>query len=187
MGIRVGAIVGTSLLPQIVRFGLHFVEMCIVGMCIGGGLLNAAVFGAANALGFDIATRAPLVAIVVVALDFAAAMAIWMLLRRHPLSHNVEMSGVTLAGAVPFLAAYGLGWTPADLSAWPRFFTWMCGPLCALMLVVMLVRFDHYAGRVSARVLATNEVGDWTCSMHPDVRRAGPGQCPVCGMTLVRR
>ncbi|MGF1511630.1 MAG: efflux RND transporter periplasmic adaptor subunit [Myxococcota bacterium] len=25
----------------------------------------------------------------------------------------------------------------------------------------------------------------WTCSMHPQVRRSGPGDCPVCGMDLV--
>jgi Cu(I)/Ag(I) efflux system membrane fusion protein len=25
----------------------------------------------------------------------------------------------------------------------------------------------------------------WTCSMHPEVRRDGPGQCPICGMDLI--
>ena len=25
----------------------------------------------------------------------------------------------------------------------------------------------------------------WTCSMHPQVQQAGPGQCPKCGMELV--
>ena len=25
----------------------------------------------------------------------------------------------------------------------------------------------------------------WTCSMHPQIRRDGPGQCPICGMELV--
>lgn len=27
----------------------------------------------------------------------------------------------------------------------------------------------------------------YVCPMHPDVRRPGPGTCPRCGMTLVRR
>ncbi|HVK14076.1 MAG TPA: efflux RND transporter periplasmic adaptor subunit [Gemmataceae bacterium] len=27
--------------------------------------------------------------------------------------------------------------------------------------------------------------GEWTCSMHPQVRRPAPGQCPICGMNLV--
>lgn len=25
----------------------------------------------------------------------------------------------------------------------------------------------------------------WTCSMHPQIRRDGPGACPLCGMDLV--
>ena len=24
----------------------------------------------------------------------------------------------------------------------------------------------------------------WTCPMHPEIRRAGPGTCPFCGMAL---
>lgn len=28
-----------------------------------------------------------------------------------------------------------------------------------------------------------NEV--WTCSMHPQIRQAEPGQCPICGMDLI--
>jgi Cu+-exporting ATPase len=24
----------------------------------------------------------------------------------------------------------------------------------------------------------------WTCPMHPEIRRTGPGQCPICGMAL---
>ena len=26
----------------------------------------------------------------------------------------------------------------------------------------------------------------WTCSMHPQIRRNGPGKCPICGMDLIR-
>jgi len=25
----------------------------------------------------------------------------------------------------------------------------------------------------------------WTCSMHPQIRRSGPGDCPLCGMDLI--
>ena len=28
-------------------------------------------------------------------------------------------------------------------------------------------------------------VGDWTCSMHPQIRQPRPGNCPICGMALV--
>lgn len=27
----------------------------------------------------------------------------------------------------------------------------------------------------------------WTCPMHPEVVKHGPGQCPICGMNLVKR
>lgn len=27
----------------------------------------------------------------------------------------------------------------------------------------------------------------WTCTMHPQVAKSGPGQCPICGMNLVKR
>ena len=27
--------------------------------------------------------------------------------------------------------------------------------------------------------------GVWTCSMHPQIRQAGPGRCPICGMELI--
>ncbi len=30
-----------------------------------------------------------------------------------------------------------------------------------------------------------NEKGIWTCSMHPQIQNDGPGNCPICGMTLV--
>src|SRR5450759_3465889 len=25
---------------------------------------------------------------------------------------------------------------------------------------------------------------EWTCPMHPEIRQAGPGPCPKCGMAL---
>lgn len=28
---------------------------------------------------------------------------------------------------------------------------------------------------------------DWTCVMHPEIHADGPGQCPKCGMTLVKK
>ena len=32
----------------------------------------------------------------------------------------------------------------------------------------------------------TGEVAEWTCPMHPEIRRPGPGACPICGMALSR-
>lgn len=39
---------------------------------------------------------------------------------------------------------------------------------------------DHdHSGEASGTV--------WTCSMHPQVEQSEPGQCPICGMDLVRK
>jgi membrane fusion protein, copper/silver efflux system len=31
----------------------------------------------------------------------------------------------------------------------------------------------------------TDESGEWTCSMHPQIRQDEPGDCPICGMDLI--
>lgn len=41
---------------------------------------------------------------------------------------------------------------------------------------------DPHAGH---RNLLENEPQVWSCSMHPQIQREGPGQCPICGMDLV--
>ena len=38
-------------------------------------------------------------------------------------------------------------------------------------------------GRAPAAVAEQAET--WTCSMHPQIRQPGPGQCPICGMDLI--
>jgi hypothetical protein len=179
-----------SLPLAIGRFTRHFLEMCVV-MCAGGAALNIAVFGAAAALGRPrLVAEAPELSIVIVAFDLALAMAIYMAVRGHPVRHNVEMSGGTLLGAIPFIGALWAGLLPsAKLESWISLFAFMCGPLCLLMLVLMAIRFDHYGGRVgkSSAVAASSTEGDYTCSMHPEVRLAAPGKCPICGMRLSLR
>ena len=178
-----------SLPLAIRRFAVHFVEMCAV-MCAGGALLSFGVFGAAGALGYpDLVSRAPALSITIIAADMAIAMAVYMYLRGHPAQHNLEMSGSTVVGAIPLIGMLWLGWIPeAKLESWPALFLFSCGPLCLLMVLVMLARFDHYGGRVGATVGAGSfATGDYTCPMHPELRRAGPGRCPACGMKLVRR
>jgi Cu(I)/Ag(I) efflux system membrane fusion protein len=33
--------------------------------------------------------------------------------------------------------------------------------------------------------LQQNEAGEWTCSMHPQIRQDKPGKCPICAMDLI--
>jgi Cu+-exporting ATPase len=42
---------------------------------------------------------------------------------------------------------------------------------------------DHGVGHVHDEPVSTAH-GDHTCPMHPEVRQAGPGDCPECGMAL---
>jgi heavy metal translocating P-type ATPase len=61
---------------------------------------------------------------------------------------------------------------------------------------VVHIRTDHaddesaHAGRADVPsaaapvAAAAGEVSEWTCPMHPEVRRSGPGSCPICGMAL---
>ena len=42
---------------------------------------------------------------------------------------------------------------------------------------------DVPKGRFDGEIAA----GDYTCPMHPEVRRPNPGSCPICGMALERR
>ena len=37
-------------------------------------------------------------------------------------------------------------------------------------------------GQAAAPLAAEGMI--WTCPMHPQIRRNGPGQCPICGMAL---
>jgi Cu+-exporting ATPase len=44
---------------------------------------------------------------------------------------------------------------------------------------------DPAAGSQAAGALPEAAAGTiWTCPMHPEIRRDGPGQCPICGMAL---
>ena len=40
------------------------------------------------------------------------------------------------------------------------------------------------AARAAHAHSSAAEGGVWTCPMHPEVRRNGPGSCPICGMAL---
>jgi heavy metal translocating P-type ATPase len=45
-------------------------------------------------------------------------------------------------------------------------------------------RRDHAGQQDAAAATAGNEAVEYTCPMHPEVRRAWPGACPICGMAL---
>jgi Cu(I)/Ag(I) efflux system membrane fusion protein len=60
-----------------------------------------------------------------------------------------------------------------------RILTVLVPVLLVAGLALALVLWPRGGARESAAQ------GEWTCSMHPQVRRAGPGKCPICGMDLI--
>ncbi|MFH1502462.1 MAG: efflux RND transporter periplasmic adaptor subunit [Candidatus Eisenbacteria bacterium] len=56
------------------------------------------------------------------------------------------------------------------------------------LLVFVLAALVALPACQSGGEAETHAVADgtvWTCSMHPDVRQPGPGDCPICGMDLI--
>jgi heavy metal translocating P-type ATPase len=43
---------------------------------------------------------------------------------------------------------------------------------------------DHQSDHLADVIAAAGEATEWTCPMHPEIRRPGPGSCPICGMAL---
>ena len=43
---------------------------------------------------------------------------------------------------------------------------------------------DRYAAKDAPVAADTAEGAIWTCPMHPEIQRPGPGSCPICGMAL---
>ena len=57
---------------------------------------------------------------------------------------------------------------------------WRLGvPLAALVVLVAAIAMWPQSSTI------TSAEGEWTCSMHPQVRQNRPGQCPICGMNLI--
>jgi len=43
---------------------------------------------------------------------------------------------------------------------------------------------DRYHGASASAPAEAPEGAIWTCPMHPEIQRPGPGSCPICGMAL---
>jgi hypothetical protein len=54
--------------------------------------------------------------------------------------------------------------------------------LCSLVLVLL----TQGLGCKKTTSTASGAVQKWTCPMHPEVISDKPGQCPKCGMDLVK-
>jgi Cu+-exporting ATPase len=64
---------------------------------------------------------------------------------------------------------------------------WFCSPSCRETFIADPARYVSPAAAVPSGVSSSAPAADtrtYTCPMHPEVRRIGPGSCPKCGMAL---
>ena len=59
-----------------------------------------------------------------------------------------------------------------------------CGPECREKFVADPARFSLPLPEGEAPPKAAPSGTIYTCPMHPQIRQVGPGNCPICGMTL---
>lgn len=59
--------------------------------------------------------------------------------------------------------------------------------LGTLILGILLGRMMNGGAEKTATEQTDNvqSTSEWTCSMHPQIRQAEPGDCPICGMDLI--
>jgi hypothetical protein len=98
----------------------HLLEM-VVAMMVGMAVLGPQVEAIAAALGQpDVHHRVPQVAILLMALEMAVPMALWMNHRGHGHRGVAEMSAVMVLPALAFVGGAAVGWiaTPALMSAY---------------------------------------------------------------------
>ena len=119
----------------------HVLEMCVV-MCVGGGLLSLLFFGSAALLGFsDLKQTAPELTILVVAVNLAVSMVVWMRFRRMDWRPTLEMAGSSVVVGLLMIVASWLG-----LAATTVLIQAECGLACLAMVAVMLFHVRLYAG-----------------------------------------
>ena len=165
---------GIGVLTGAARFLGNFALMC-VAMCAGGGILAAATVAVFGAFGYSEPGRAfPALMIVILAVEITAPMTLLMLLQRHPLAHNLEMTAVSLAAGSLVLLGYWFGAVSGEVVAGAGIFGMMCGVLCLGMLLDMLVRVSHYTGAATHPGHAATELGpaSWCPRKDSNLRHA---------------
>ena len=64
---------------------------------------------------------------------------------------------------------------------------YFCSPHCRAKFLAQAEQYASPAPAPHAPAPAPPTAGTWTCPMHPEIVRDGPGSCPICGMALEPR
>ncbi len=131
-------------IPRIVAgtgyFLLHFLEMCVVMCAAGIATLSALLRWAGPLIGYsEFKKQFPELSTVLLAFWFVLVMIVWMRLRRHEWRPTLEMASTSIAALPLVMGAAWLGFIPRT-----GLFGLECGLACALMIVPILYRLDHY-------------------------------------------
>lgn len=57
----------------------------------------------------------------------------------------------------------------------------------SIIFIVLAISCHQNAGNINTYDSGKDHKSQYTCSMHPQIIRDNPGQCPICGMTLTRK
>jgi deazaflavin-dependent oxidoreductase (nitroreductase family) len=154
---------GLAALRRVLRFVLHAVEMC-AAMCVGAIGLSVLFFGGAALFGYtNLPDRAPVLTVVVVAINLSLPMAAWMRFRGMAWRPTSEMSGAAMLAGVGLLVGYWSGAIAQD-SLLPL----QTGLLaCPLMVAVMLLRFPLYSSEHTAHSTGHRQGGASTAGPLP--------------------
>ena len=133
-------------IPKIVAgtayFLLHFLEMCVVMCAAGLATLSALLRWVGPLIGYPgFKKQFPELSTVLLALWLIVIMIIWMRIRRHEWRPTLEMASTSIVALPLVLGAAWFGAIPRTSS-----FGLECGVACALMIVPMVFRLDHYTG-----------------------------------------
>ena len=126
------------------HFLWHYLQMCIA-RCVGGVILSVAFFGGAALIGYpDLVAQAPALSTLVLAINVSVPMVAWMRFRHHEWRPTLEMASAPMGLGIVLIALGLLGLIPVS-----GMFELEASLACPVMLVPMLLRFNHYAGSMN--------------------------------------
>ena len=61
---------------------------------------------------------------------------------------------------------------------------YFCSAGCHAKFTADPQKFVSRSHGAETKAVTAPEGAIWTCPMHPEIQRSGPGSCPICGMAL---